>query len=447
MNRQWNKQDDEFIKDNLKDLGIKGCSKYLGLTQPTVRKHAQRLGLINKIHYSKITDEEVDIIRKYYPQHGVKFCSKKINKSPRHVTHIARHFNINFIPPPLEDINIEEFSEFYIQNGTKLTVQKFNLSKTRVEWWIKKLNLKICKKQQSLRRGLTRSIKPFEEYKINPNKFLNPDTPEIAYILGYLWADGHISKHGNSTMIDCLEKDLRSVEWIFDKIGIWQKRVHYGKSSKNPLLTFAVHNKYIRDFLVENDYMIKSGESADKIISKIPDKNKHLFFRGFLDGDGSIMSGGRISCLCFSGPKNQNWNFIESQFKRLDISNYTIERYTRKNRNSSGSAIRLYSIANIVKFGNYIYNGYEEDKIGLERKYNKFKFIKNLNLNVTFYRNIHLRNIKTGKVIITRSVLDAAKFIGCGTTTINRKMNKSYNGWEIKHVVMPSDFDFNQNNN
>jgi len=40
------------------------------------------------------------------------------------------------------------------------------------------------------------------------------------------------------------------------------------------------------ELLVDNDYKLKSYNSADKILSKIPNSLHHYFFRGLIDGDG-----------------------------------------------------------------------------------------------------------------------------------------------------------------
>lgn len=53
-------------------------------------------------------------------------------------------------------------------------------------------------------------------------------------------------------------------------------------------------------------------------------------------------------------------------------------------------------------------------------------------------------NSVTGEIVIKRSVLDAAEFVGCGATTICRKMNKSYNNWIIQDIIMPPNYDFNR---
>lgn len=59
---------------------------------------------------------------------------------------------------------------------------------------------------------------------------------------------------------------------------------------------------------------------------------------------------------------------------------YSLAKESRKNGNKS-SSIRIENKSGIVKLGNYIYDDFKDNNIGLARKYNKFIDIRNATLS------------------------------------------------------------------
>ena len=212
-------------------------------------------------------------------------------------------------------------------------------------------------------------------YSVNPENFFEPKTPEVAYILGLLWADGYVLKRrsSNSVSLSVQEEDFLYFEPVLKKTGRWNIR-YYQHKNRKPQGLAEISNRPLVDFLIEHDYRTKSFESACKILSIIPDNLKHYWFRGLFDGDGCIYfnpSGLHIKIsICSS--YEQNWKYIENLFKLvLNDDRFFIRRKIRKNGNKH-SKIEVIKRSTILKFLNYIYNGYEIDKIGLPRKYEKY---------------------------------------------------------------------------
>lgn len=67
---------------------------------------------------------------------------------------------------------------------------------------------------------------------------------------------------------------------------------------------------------------------------------------------------------------DQDWSYVENILKDFNIK-YDIRREIRKNGNKF-SSIRFWGIESIAKWGKFIYLGYNEDKMGMERKYEKY---------------------------------------------------------------------------
>jgi hypothetical protein len=135
----------------------------------------------------------------------------------------------------------------------------------------------------------------------------------------------------------------------------------------------VIYRRGICNFLIENDYKSKIN-SADKILSKIPEELQVYWFRGLVDGDGCFYVNKKNKASHFEiySEYNQNWQFVENLFKKLKIK-YSI--YRRKRKEGTSSGIRITGIENVIKFGDWLYS--DIAFMGLNRKYQKYLEIKN----------------------------------------------------------------------
>jgi hypothetical protein len=227
-------------------------------------------------------------------------------------------------------------------------------------------------------KNLLQSIKP-EKCNINPDLFYNISTKEISYLLGLIWADGFLnpSKNGKNSNLGftMVKEDIDIIKPMLESIGKWN---YYERKqpveSWKPSINVITNNKRILNFLIEHDYNKKSHISADKILSKIPDELKHYFFRGLIDGDGCFYyykpeNGSTLRQFALASTYEQDWSYFENLCKEKNIK-YKIKRTIGKK--SSSSVIRITNKDGIKNLGNFIYNNFENELIGLARKYNKF---------------------------------------------------------------------------
>ena len=218
-------------------------------------------------------------------------------------------------------------------------------------------------------------------YKYNLYSELTPliniDSPETAYTLGFLQGDGSINKKSTKTSIGIVETDGLELEPIFNLNNEWNTCLYTPKNINwKRQITFYSNSKFIYNFLDENGYSIKTGGSANLILSKIKDELKPFWFRGYSDADGCFYYHKKQSLFqyqitsCF----DQEWDFMENIFNYLDIP-YQIDRRTtidKLGKPHSRSNIRFQGKFKIQKWGEYLYDSYYKDSIGLLRKYNKY---------------------------------------------------------------------------
>lgn len=223
---------------------------------------------------------------------------------------------------------------------------------------------------------------PAKKYNIDHLQFTENYTPTSVYLLGLLWADGHVNKNKQdsnygSIVFISTKPDSDYFEKILNCVGSWG--FYYSTSKKHPTwkprFTASVRNTKLVEFLCDNDYTEKSGVGADKILSKIPKSLHKYFFIGLVDGDGCFsLSNGKKLGVKFSitSSVNQDWNFVERMLNEIDV-HYNIER--TESETGSYSKIHVWKMSELEKLGKYLYKTIEVDKIGLPRKFEKFKLI------------------------------------------------------------------------
>lgn len=261
--------------------------------------------------------------------------------------------------------------------GPNKSADNLGLRKSQIENRVFKLKLKLPIEF----KNTLQSIKP-EKCNVNPELFYNISTREISYLLGLIWADGFLnpSKNGKNSNLGftMVKEDIDTIKPMLESIGKWN---YYERKqpveSWKPSTNVITNNKRILNFLIEHNFNKKSYISADKILSKIPDDLKHYFFRGLIDGDGCFYyykpeNGSTLRQFALASTYEQDWSYFENLCKEKNIK-YKIKRTIGKK--SSSSVIRITNKDGIRKLGDYIYNGFDLDNIGLGRKFIKYKLI------------------------------------------------------------------------
>lgn len=261
--------------------------------------------------------------------------------------------------------DLDFIKEHYPENGASFCAEKLHRSAGVITSVAMRLGVKV--------KNITNIIE---------DKYINM-TKEMAYVLGLLWADGHLCKRGNSYIVKIsnVENDVIDFEKNFYEIGRWTKM--YKEKQKSGWQNQAVLSNFDYNFckfLEENDYLAKFGASADKILSKIPNNLKNYWLLGYLDGDGCIYHKGSQCYVSFTSCKEQNWNFLKKVFNEMGLEFSERKVFSKKKDEIIGSTIIISSFR-IYKLLKFFYKNYEKDGIGLSRKYKKFKSIEEYALN------------------------------------------------------------------
>lgn len=142
--------------------------------------------------------------------------------------------------------------------------------------------------------GIDRNQKRFvRKYNLDENYFDKIDTPNKAYILGLLYADGSNCISKGTVSISLQEEDKDLLEDIRKEIQSGKPLEYLDYSKKNDF-GYAYKNQY--RLLLFSKHMCNQLNDVGMIPNKslklkVPNLDEHLyshFIRGYFDGDGSL---------------------------------------------------------------------------------------------------------------------------------------------------------------
>ncbi len=276
----------------------------------------------------------------------------------------------------ITDPQLEFLKENYCNLGHKECARILGLTEKYMEQFCHlksnrvKYNLYLKKEAKSEIMGRPKG-QDDSKYAVHPDVFRNVVTAEAAYLLGLIWADGYVydndEKNAHKIVIENLYEDALIFKEIAEKTGKWKFYIR-NRPNMNKMGRLLTFNLPLTKFLIEYGYTTKSIGSADKILSIIPEKLKHYFFRGLVDGDGSICKT-RYYFSVYSS-YFQDWQYMINICNKLNIKYYINQKGDNKGYSSTFVIGRK---EDFFKFGAYIYQNYDKERIGLNRKYNIYK--------------------------------------------------------------------------
>lgn len=275
------------------------------------------------------------------------------------------YYTLKQTPWSTEEIDI--LQEIYkTQNKKDIGANLYKLStRTKAAIHAKALALGISRKTSV--RGVEKKSKAWE-YSIDPRQFFTPQTPEVCYILGLLWADGYIVK--DNIRLETTKNDMDHFYPILLKTGKWaiHERTRQGRCPKS---TVSTNNRPLAKFLRSLGYGPNSKVGMEKIMKIIPDNYKPFFLQGLIDGDGSYYVG-KYSCqFNISAKMEQDWGYLIWLFSLLGIP---CKIYRSKPvYKSQYSALRITNRKIIIKLASYLYS--QNKNLSLPRKIEKLKLM------------------------------------------------------------------------
>ena len=228
--------------------------------------------------------------------------------------------------------------------------------------------------ERVLRRlGIDRTGAGRRSYRLNEHYFDEIDTPNKAYILGFLYADGSNCMSKRTISMSLEERDKAILERIRNEIG-----------SERPLEFLDYSNKHDFGYTYKNQYrlllfsahMCRTLESHGMVpnkslvltFPKIKDELLSHFIRGYFDGDGSVAQGKRETNFILTITSTNDFckKVQEIVEKETGINCHI---YDASNHNGITKVLATSGKLQVKTFLDWLY---KDADLFLERKYNRY---------------------------------------------------------------------------
>lgn len=171
--------------------------------------------------------------------------------------------------------------EYQKHHSTTIIAKQFGVCPRSIRTVLHKNNIHILSIQELSKIDFPRNSDFFEVI----------DTPEKAYWLGFLYADGYISK-SNEIRINLKKEDEQHLIKFCKAIQATKTTIKYSTKKEKDKIYYQAYIG-IRDLKMVNDLADKGCINNKSLIitfpiNKVPDFLYSHFIRGYMDGDGSI---------------------------------------------------------------------------------------------------------------------------------------------------------------
>ncbi len=239
-------------------------------------------------------------------------------------------------------------------------------------------------------------------YKIDHNFFKNW-TSQMAYILGFIFADGNIDKN-NVTL--AFEQQVRDKE-ILEKIRTLMTSTHKIEATrKGKYVRLRINSRQIIYDLKQLG--VTHNKSKYCVCPKIPVQFLPHFLRGFMDGDGWVVTRTKdnrheINVGFCHGCKDFLLELIKQIRAELHLTTNNLR--TRLKTTRKGAKSTVYQIDwhshNAIKILDWLY---KDADIFLGRKYNKYlqgrKLFEEYSLKTALWRRVEAKYKKPLKQVL-----------------------------------------------
>lgn len=195
---------------------------------------------------------------------------------------------------------------------------------------------------------------------------INYNTPEWAYLLGYLWGDGHISKTRPVTVLGIVQTDYDTIAPIVASLSNNTARVYYPQKRKATWAQSVAIHFCSRDFhtqLTALGYQLKPDQSH--VLKRLSPAVHPLFWRGYFDADGTLRTKPHGSEVSICSGYDESWTSVVQMLKQIGASKWRIhQEVTPKGHRCS--KIHVERQIDIVLLLQYLYS--DRLDLGLTRK-------------------------------------------------------------------------------
>lgn len=359
---KWTEDEINFLKNNYIEMTSEEISNHINHSIDAINTMRDKLGLVRNPSW---TDEEVKFLVSNFSLMSHNDIGEWLGKTQGAIT--AKCFDLNLYKKekPWEQWELDFVKDNYMEMSKKEISEILDRSFDAIQ-------------VKANRMGLKKS-----PYFCDYHYFDVIDTEEKAYWLGFLTADGWISKSEKTNAgvtgielqygdIGHLKKFNKSIKGNYQIVDRWKTCPISTKdpNKKNHMCIIRIFSLVMYESL--RDLGFSNNKSYDFGIPKIQNDLIRHYIRGYFDGDG---------CLCFTN-KSFKISFTTASRKLSDdvTSILKLNKFKAVGREYINDYNTIMYVIDInykqdkIKFLDWIYS---DCNIYLDRKYKKYLKVKN----------------------------------------------------------------------
>lgn len=306
------------------------------------------------------TEKEIqDIIETYKNTEDIDLLINKYHTSERSLRQILKENKIDRHYGYISNELRERIGKLYLGGfNQRQIVEETLVSEPYIRKYLKEQNI-------PMRSISERNMR----YKRNKHYFDKIDTPNKAYILGLLFADGCNHINHNAITLTLQAEDIDVLEKIKQELQ-YEGNIRFSQKTKP-----QYKDKYI--LCINDEYMSQQLNKIGMVNGKslvlefptcVPMCLINHFIRGYFDGDGCIYLNEKIrkTEICIAG----TYDMVKRIYDIAHLMNCPCSICHPKQCGESNTyTLRINGYNNVKNFMDWIY--YDAD-IKLNRKYNKY---------------------------------------------------------------------------
>lgn len=269
-----------------------------------------------------------------------------------------------YMKPKIKEEQFEEIANLYLQGySIRKLEEKYGVSNSAISRVLRVLDIKA---RDNSHKG--------RKYTIDENYFDEINTPNKAYILGLLYADGCNHRKTNHVNLELQDRDVNILLKIKEELKtnrpLYYNELHKRNQNWRNTYRLTISNKHMSEVLEEKG--MPSNKSLKLEFPTFLDIELYShFIRGYFDGDGCILwEYGKPHCANIAS----TLSFCKGLQEILNERKINSVIRNTQNKDTSTRVLYLTSKDNIYAFLDYIY---KDAELYIERKYDKYLIAKN----------------------------------------------------------------------
>lgn len=406
--QNYTQEELQYIQDNYSNMTVKDIAAVLKKRPSSVYNAINKLGLRKQKH-TKWSDADIEFLKLHYADMTSLEMSRYIPHTIAAINTMRDHLQlscckkwtkeeISYLKNNFENTLFSEIAKTLDRTEGAIRAKCFDLKLFKKTPWTEEDSLFLKEnymemKTSDISKILNRTSDAVEikarkmglkksPYTCNYRFFEEINTEEKAYWLGFLGADGWISRNEESnscvTGMDLQYKDLehlkkfnKSINGNYKITDRWRTcSLSKDPDKKNHLCTIRVYSTIMYNSLTNLGFT--NDKSYSSHIPNIPSNLLRHYIRGYFDGDGCFTFTNKSFHVDFITASQQLNNDLVKILDSLNLhysdTNYISEFGTKTYR------IYINRIEDKICFLNWIY---EDSNIYLDRKYKKYQKVKN----------------------------------------------------------------------